>query len=65
MYIGTRNSEANRHATSVGENRPLGAQLTTIGRVFPGFFPRPAAPWLCPVQTLPLPCDAPPRIVTL
>ena len=60
VYIGTRNSEANRHATSVGENRPLGAQLTTIGRVFPGFFPRPAAPWFapCPDSAIAMRCPA-------
>jgi hypothetical protein len=32
-----------RHAATVGKHRPLGSQLATIGRVFPGFFPHPAA----------------------
>ena len=32
-----------RDAASISEHRPFDAQLSAIGRVFPGFFPHPAA----------------------
>jgi hypothetical protein len=48
MHIGTGDRDADWHASSVGQHRPLDAELATIGRVFPGFFPPPAAPWLSP-----------------
>jgi len=48
MHIGAGNGYANRHALSVGQHRTLDAELATIGRVFPGFFPRPAAIWSSP-----------------
>ena len=45
VSIGPAHRQTDRYAAAVGENRPLNAQLTAIGRVFAGFFPRPAAPW--------------------
>ena len=48
MHISAGNSHANRHASPVGEHRTLDAQLAPIGRVFPGFFPHPAALWSSP-----------------
>jgi len=36
---------AQRHAATIGEHRSFGSQLAAIGRVFPGFFPRPEATW--------------------
>ena len=36
---------ADRHATGVGHDGSLDAELTAIGGVFAGFFPRPTAPW--------------------
>jgi len=43
VRAGDRN--ADRHAASIGHDRSLDAELTAIGGVFAGFFPRPAAPW--------------------
>ena len=43
--VGAADRKTKRHAAAVGENRPLDSQLTAIGRVFAGFFPRPAVPW--------------------
>jgi len=43
--VGAAYLDAQRHAVSIGEHRPLGSQFTTIGRVFSGFFPRPEAIW--------------------
>src|SRR5579862_2410208 len=37
---GNRNSQ--RHAAAISEHRALHTELTAIGRVFAGFFPRPA-----------------------
>lgn len=48
MHIGAGHRQANRHAASVGEHRPLHAEFAAIGGVFPGFFPHPAAPWFAP-----------------
>src|SRR5688572_8767704 len=45
VCIGAADRQTDRHAAAVGENRPFDAQLTAIGGVFAGFFPRPAAPW--------------------
>ena len=36
---------ADRHAAGVGHDGSLDAELTAIGGVFAGFFPRPTAPW--------------------
>lgn len=36
---------AQRHAATIGEQRPLGSEFAPIGRVFPGFFPHPEATW--------------------
>ena len=44
--------DADRHATSVGHDGSLDAELTAIGGVFAGFFPRPTAPWLWSHPTL-------------
>jgi hypothetical protein len=41
MHIGTVDRQAQRNAATIGQHRPLDAQLTPIRRVFPGFFPRP------------------------
>lgn len=43
VRIGTTDFNTQRHATTVGKHRPLGSQLASIGRVFPSFFPHPAA----------------------
>ncbi len=45
VRVGAAHLNAQRHAVSVGEHRPLGSQFTAIGRVFPGFFPHPEATW--------------------
>ena len=36
---------ADRHAAGVGHDGSLDAELTAIGGVFAGFFPRPTVPW--------------------
>lgn len=46
IRAGDRNAQ--RHAATVSENGPLDAEFAAIGRVFPGFFPHPAATWLSP-----------------
>jgi hypothetical protein len=48
MHICAGHRHADGHATAIDEHRPLDAELAPIGRVFPGFFPRPAAPWSSP-----------------
>jgi hypothetical protein len=48
MHICAGDSYADGHAAPLGQHRPLDAQLATIGRVFPGFFPHPVAPWSSP-----------------
>ena len=48
MRIGTIHRDSQRYALPIGEHRPFDAQFAAIGRVFPGFFPRPAAPWSSP-----------------
>jgi hypothetical protein len=48
MHIGAVDGSAHGHATSIGQHRPLDAQLAPIGRIFPCFFPHPAATWSSP-----------------
>jgi hypothetical protein len=48
VRVGARNRDAQRHAAGISENRSLDAEFSAIGRVFPGFFPHPAATWLSP-----------------
>lgn len=45
MGVGTCDCDAQRYATGVSHDGPFDAKLTAIGRVFAGFFPRPAVPW--------------------
>lgn len=45
MRVRAADDHSQRDAVAVGEQRAFGAQLATIRRVFPGFFPHPAAPW--------------------
>jgi len=46
--VRARDGDTDRHAPGIGQHRSLDAELTTIGGVFPGFFPRPAAIWSSP-----------------
>ncbi len=48
MHIGASHGQADRHASPVGKHRPFHAEFTAIRRVFPRFFPRPAAPSSAP-----------------
>ena len=43
--IRTIDGQAQGDAAAVAQHRPLNAQLAPIGRVWPGFFPRPREPW--------------------
>jgi len=43
VRAGDRN--ADRYAASIGHDGSLDAELTAIGGIFAGFFPRPTAPW--------------------
>ncbi len=43
VSIGAVNRDAQRNAAGVGQDRSLDSELTSIGGVFPGFFPLPAA----------------------
>jgi len=43
VSVGSGDGNSQRHATAISEHRTLHAELTAIGRVFAGFFPRPAA----------------------
>ncbi len=43
MHIGAVDRGSKRHAMAVDQHRTFDADLATIGRVFPGFFPHPAA----------------------
>lgn len=45
VCVGPVDRDAQRHAARVAEHRALDAQLTAIGRVFPGFSPHPVAIW--------------------
>lgn len=48
VRIRAGNGNAQRHAAGVSEHGPLDAEFAAIGRVFPGFFPHPAATWSSP-----------------
>jgi hypothetical protein len=48
MHIRAGDGHTDRHASAIGQHRPFDTELAAIGRVFPGFFPRPAAPWSSP-----------------
>lgn len=52
VSIGASDRDANWHATRVRDNGTFDAELTAIGGVFPGFFPRRAVPWSWPRPTL-------------
>lgn len=43
VRVSTAHLNAQRNASSIGEHRSLRSQLTSIRRVFPGFFPLPEA----------------------
>ena len=43
MHIVAVHRHTDRHASTVDQHRTLDAEFATIGRVFPGFFPHPAA----------------------
>lgn len=45
VSVGAGDRDAQRHAAAIRHDRSLDAELTAIGRVFAGFFPRPTAPW--------------------
>jgi hypothetical protein len=45
MHIGPSNGDPQGHASPIGQHRSLDPQFAAIGRVFPGFFPRPEAPY--------------------
>jgi len=45
VSVGTGDRDAQRHAAAVRHDRSLDAELTAIGGVFAGFFPRPTVPW--------------------
>jgi hypothetical protein len=48
VHVGTSHSQADGHASPVGQHRSFHPKLTAIRWVFPGFFPRPAAPLSAP-----------------
>lgn len=48
VRIGATDFNAQRHTATIGKDRPLGTQLASIRRVFPGFFPHPVATWSSP-----------------
>src|SRR6267142_1837477 len=60
MPIGAVDRQRQGHAGAVGERGTLGAALAPVGRVFPGFFPRPAGPWSsrCPSPATPTGCPS-------
>ncbi len=77
MHIGAVHRHADRHAPTVDQHRTLDAEFATIGRVFPGFFPHPAATYSSPRpnsatpsrsladrRTLPTPVATVPRTLT-
>src|SRR5277367_5422257 len=55
-HIGAFYGDGQRHAAAIDQRRALDAEFAAIGRVFPGFFPHPAAPW-----SSPRPCSAIPN----
>jgi hypothetical protein len=44
---------------AIDQHRTFDAQLATIGRVFPGFFPHPAATWSSPRPNIAIPSRCP------
>ena len=48
VSVGTGDRDAQRYATAIGHDGSLDAELTAIGGVFAGFFPRPTVPWSWP-----------------
>src|SRR5437868_5044054 len=52
-HVGACDGDSQGHATAIDQSRTLHAQLATIGRVFAGFFPHPAA-----ISSSPRPCSA-------
>ena len=42
-HIGAGYGDGQRHAAAIDQRRAFDAEFATIGRVFPGFFPHPAA----------------------
>jgi hypothetical protein len=48
MRVGAADLYAQRYAVPIGQERSFDAEFATIGRVFPGFFPRPVATWSSP-----------------
>jgi hypothetical protein len=52
-HIGAFDCDGQGNATAIDQRRPLHAQFASVGRVFAGFFPRPAATW-----SSPRPCSA-------
>jgi hypothetical protein len=57
MRIGAADIDGQRHAASVGQHGPLDAEFPAIGRVFPGFFPRPVATWSSPRPCFAIPTE--------
>ena len=45
VRIRASDCDTDRHATSIGHDGSLDAELTAIGGVCAGFFPRPTVPW--------------------
>ena len=45
MSVGPGDGDPQRHTAAIGYDGSLDAQLTAIGGVFAGFFPRPTVPW--------------------
>jgi hypothetical protein len=52
VRVGAGDRDAQRHAATIGQDGSLDAELTAIGGVSAGFFPRPAAPWSWPRRVL-------------
>ncbi len=52
-HIGAFDGDGQRHAAAIDQRRAFDAELAAIGRIFPGFFPHPAATW-----SSPRPCSA-------
>jgi len=48
MHVGAGDGDPDGHSSAVCQHGPFDAQLATIGRVFPGFFFHPVAPWSSP-----------------
>src|SRR4051794_1414514 len=52
-HIGAFQGDRQGHAAAIDQRRPFDTDFAPIGRVFPGFFPHPAATW-----SSPRPCSA-------